>query len=96
MLLSFAQIPRIYAEGGAQRWAHDWQPAPKGECEIPGAFPDRKLHRRRRQAGGDLAVITAGAEIQMMSGWALMGKFDSAFGVGTQTYVGTERARYAW
>ena len=25
-----------------------------------------------------------------------MGKFDGEFGVGTQTYVGTARARYAW
>jgi hypothetical protein len=32
----------------------------------------------------------------MTGGWALMGKFDGEFGVGTQTYVGTARARYAW
>jgi hypothetical protein len=44
----------------------------------------------------DLAVMTAGAEIRMASGWALMGKFDGEFGQGTQTYVGTARARYAW
>jgi hypothetical protein len=40
--------------------------------------------------------MTAGAEIRMTSGWALMGKFDGEFGEGTQTYMGTARARYAW
>jgi hypothetical protein len=40
--------------------------------------------------------VTAGAEIRVANGWALMGKFDGEFGRGTQTYVGTGRVRYAW
>jgi len=59
--------------------------APISSFKVGGAKP-----------AADLGVVTAAAEIQMMSGWALMGKFDGEFGVGTQTYVGTARARYAW
>jgi hypothetical protein len=41
-------------------------------------------------------VVTAGAELRMAGGWALMGKFDGEFGSGTQTYAGTARMRYVW
>jgi hypothetical protein len=32
----------------------------------------------------DLALVTAGAEIRMAGGWALMGKFGGRVGQGTQ------------
>jgi hypothetical protein len=38
----------------------------------------------------DLAVVTAGAEWRMASGWALICKFDGEFGLGTRTYAGVD------
>jgi hypothetical protein len=41
-------------------------------------------------------VVTAGTELRLAGGWALMGKFDGECGQGTRTYAGTGRVRYAW
>ena len=85
------------AEAGYKlAWAHDWQSAPQANATFLGLAPIASFTVGGAKPAADLGVVTAGAEIQMMSGWALMGKFDGEFGVGTQTYVGTARARYAW
>jgi uncharacterized protein with beta-barrel porin domain len=81
---------------GRAAYAHDWQPATQANATFLGLSPIANFSVGGAKPAADLAVVTAGAEIQMMSGWALMGKFDGEFGVGTQTYVGTGRARYAW
>lgn len=81
---------------GRAAWAHDWQPAPQANATFLGLAPIASFTVGGAKPASDLAVFTAGAEIQMMNGWALMGKFDGEFGMGTQTYVGTGRARYAW
>jgi len=81
---------------GRAAWAHDWQSAPQANATFLGLAPIASFTVGGAKPAADLGVVTAGAEIQMMSGWALMGKFDGEFGVGTQTYVGTARARYAW
>ncbi len=44
----------------------------------------------------NLALLTAGAELRLANGWAVMGKFDGEFANGSQTYTGTARVRYAW
>jgi autotransporter-associated beta strand protein len=81
---------------GRAAYAHDWQPATQANATFLGLSPIANFSVGGAKPAADLAVFTTGAEIQMMSGWALMGKFDGEFGVGTQTYVGTGRARYAW
>jgi outer membrane autotransporter protein len=81
---------------GRAAWAHDWQSAPQANATFLGLAPIASFAVGGAKPAADLAVVTAGAEIQMPSGWALMGKFDGEFGVGTQTYVGTGRALYAW
>jgi hypothetical protein len=43
----------------------------------------------------DLGVVTAAAEIQMMSGWALTGKFDGDL-ASARRFMWAQRARYAW
>ena len=81
---------------GRAAYAHDWQPATQANATFLGLSPIANFSVGGAKPAADLGVVTAGAEIQMMSGWAQMGKFDGEFGVGTQTYVGTGRARYAW
>jgi uncharacterized protein with beta-barrel porin domain len=81
---------------GRAAWAHDWQNAPQASATFLGLAPIASFITSGAKPAADLAVVTAGAEIRVASGWALMGKFDGEFGRGTQTYVGTGRARYAW
>ena len=81
---------------GRAAWAHDWQDALQASATFLGLAPVASFVVGGAKPAADLAVMTAGAEIRMASGWALMGKFDGEFGQGTQTYVGTARARYAW
>jgi uncharacterized protein with beta-barrel porin domain len=81
---------------GRAAWAHDWQDAPQASATFLGLAPVASFVVGGAKPAADLAVMTAGAEIRMASGWALMGKFDGEFGQGTQTYVGTARVRYAW
>jgi uncharacterized protein with beta-barrel porin domain len=81
---------------GRAAYAHDWQNAPHSAASFLGLAPVASFVTNGAKPAADLAVVTAGAEIRMASGWALMGKFDGEFGQGTQTYVGTARVRYAW
>ena len=81
---------------GRAAWAHDWQDALQASATFLGLAPVASFVVGGAKPAADLAVMTAGAEIRMANGWALMGKFDGEFGQGTQTYVGTARARYAW
>jgi outer membrane autotransporter protein len=81
---------------GRIAWAHDWQDAPQSNAVFLGLSPVASFIVNGAKPAADLGVVTAGAEIRMASGWALMGKFDGEFGSGTQTYVGTARVRYAW
>jgi len=81
---------------GRAAWAHDWEDTPQATATFIGLAPIASFIVNGGKPAADLALVTAGAEIRMASGWALMGKFDGEFGEGTQTYVGTARARYAW
>ncbi len=81
---------------GRAAWAHDWEDTPQATATFVGLAPIASFIVNGGKPAADLALVTAGAEIRMASGWALMGKFDGEFGDGTQTYVGTARARYAW
>jgi autotransporter-associated beta strand protein len=81
---------------GRAAWAHDWEDTPQATATFVGLAPIASFIVNGGKPAADLALVTAGAEIRMAGGWALMGKFDGEFGEGTQTYVGTARARYAW
>ncbi|MBV9630392.1 MAG: autotransporter domain-containing protein [Xanthobacteraceae bacterium] len=81
---------------GRAAWAHDWQNTPQASATFLGVSPIAAFIVNGAKPAADLGVVTAGAELRMASGWALMGKFDGEFGSGTQTYAGTARARYVW
>jgi uncharacterized protein with beta-barrel porin domain len=44
----------------------------------------------------DLALVSAGAELRLSTGWALGAKFDGEFGHRAQTYAGSATAHYVW
>ena len=44
----------------------------------------------------DSALVTAGAELRLANGIALLAKFDGEFASGSQTYAGTGTVRYTW
>ena len=81
---------------GRAAWAHDWQNTPQASATFLGLSPVASFIVNGAKPAADLGVVTAGAELRMASGWALMGKFDGEFGSGTQTYAGTARMRYVW
>ncbi|MBV8746702.1 MAG: autotransporter outer membrane beta-barrel domain-containing protein, partial [Xanthobacteraceae bacterium] len=81
---------------GRAAWAHDWHNTPQASATFLGLSPIAAFIVNGTKPAADLGVVTAGAELRLASGWALMGKFDGEFGSGTQTYAGTARVRYAW
>jgi hypothetical protein len=40
--------------------------------------------------------VSAGAELRLVNGVTLLGKFDGEFARGSQTYAGTGTIRYTW
>ena len=86
----------VLALRGRAAWAHDWVTDPSltaaflalpggGAFIVNGATPAH-----------DSALVTAGAEIKLRSGWSVMAKFDGEFANGSQTYTGTGKLRYTW
>jgi outer membrane autotransporter protein len=80
---------------GRVAWAHDWysdpsitaafQSLPGSSFTVIGAAP---VH--------DSALLTAGAQLYMRNGWAVMAKLDTEFAQGSHTYIGTGRLSYTW
>jgi hypothetical protein len=42
------------------------------------------------------ALASAGAELRLINGVSLLGKFDGEFANRAQTYAGTGTVRYTW
>ena len=80
---------------GKLAWAHDWmsnravtaafQALPGASFIVTGATP-----------ASDVALASAGLELQLANGIALIGKFDGEFAAATQTYAGTGILRLRW
>jgi autotransporter-associated beta strand protein len=76
-------------------WAHDWisdptlaalfQTLPGAGFVVNGATPAKNS-----------ALTSAGAELRLANGVALIGKFDGEFASHSSTYAGTGAVRYAW
>jgi outer membrane autotransporter protein len=76
-------------------WAHDWisdpnltpmfQALPGASFIVNGATPAKNS-----------ALASAGAELRLISGLSLLGKFDGEFANRSQTYAGTGTVRYVW
>jgi outer membrane autotransporter protein len=76
-------------------WVHDWvsdpslaavfQTLPGASFVVNGAAPAK-----------DAALATAGAELRLVGGVSLIGKFDGEFAGHANTYAGTGVLRYVW
>jgi len=76
-------------------WAHDWvsdptlaalfQTLPGASFVVNGATPAKNS-----------ALTSAGAELRLANGVALIGKFDGEFAAHSSTYAGTGTVRYTW
>src|SRR5262245_15391194 len=76
-------------------WAHDWvsdptlaalfQTLPGASFVVNGATPAKNS-----------ALTSAGAELRLANGIALIGKFDGEFASHSSTYAGTGAVRYTW
>ncbi|RAI38991.1 hypothetical protein CH338_10845 [Rhodoplanes elegans] len=85
----------LLALHGRLAWAHDrisdptmtavFQALPGSSFAVAGATP-----------ASDLALLSAGAEVRLASGWALAARFDGELASQAQTYSGTGTLRYAW
>jgi uncharacterized protein with beta-barrel porin domain len=80
---------------GRLAWAHDWvsdpslaalfQTLPGASFVVNGATPAKNS-----------ALASAGAELKLANGVALIGKFDGEFASHAQTYTGTGTLRVSW
>jgi outer membrane autotransporter protein len=76
-------------------WAHDWisdpslaalfQTLPGASFVVNGATPAKNS-----------ALTSAGAELRLANGVALLAKFDGEFASHSSTYAGTGTVRYSW
>jgi uncharacterized protein with beta-barrel porin domain len=76
-------------------WAHDWvsdpmlsatfEMLPGASFVVNGAVPAK-----------DSALAIAGAELRLLNGVSLMGKFDGQFASHANTYTGSGVIRYVW
>jgi uncharacterized protein with beta-barrel porin domain len=76
-------------------WAHDWisdptlaalfQTLPGASFVVNGATPAKNS-----------ALTSAGAELRLANGVALLAKFDGEFASHSSTYAGTGTVRYTW
>jgi hypothetical protein len=57
-----------------------------------GSIPARYPPSRQENA----ALTSAGAELRLVNGVSLLGKFDGEFAAHSQTYAGTGTVRYVW
>jgi outer membrane autotransporter protein len=85
----------VLALCGKVAWAHDWitdanllptfEALPGSSFIVQGATPAKNA-----------ALTSAGAELRLINGISLLGKFDGEFAAHSQTYAGTGTVRYVW
>jgi outer membrane autotransporter protein len=85
----------VLALRGRVAWAHDWvsdptllpvfQTLPGASFIVNGALPVK-----------DSALVSAGGELRIANGVALLAKFDGEFAGRSNTYAGTGTIRYRW
>jgi autotransporter-associated beta strand protein len=76
-------------------WAHDWVSNPALAAAFQ-ALPGTNFIVNGATPAKDSALVSTGAELRLVNGVTLSGKFDGEFARGSQTYAGTGTIRYAW
>jgi len=85
----------VLALRGRMAWAHDWITDPN---LIPTfeALPGASFLVQGATPAKNSALTSAGAELRLVNGVSLLGKFDGEFAGHSQTYAGTGTVRYTW
>jgi outer membrane autotransporter protein len=85
----------VLALRGRVAWAHDWITDPN---LIPTfeALPGASFLVQGATSAKNSALTSAGAELRLINGLSLLGKFDGEFAGHSQTYGGTGTVRYVW
>lgn len=76
-------------------WAHDWVSDPTLTAAFQ-ALPGTSFIVNGATPAKNSALTSAGAELRLANGVALLAKFDGEFASHSQTYGGTGTVRYTW
>jgi autotransporter-associated beta strand protein/T5SS/PEP-CTERM-associated repeat protein len=76
-------------------WAHDWITDPN-LLPMFEALPGASFIVNGATPVKNSALASAGAELRLINGVSLLGKFDGEFANGSQTYGGRGVVRYTW
>jgi outer membrane autotransporter protein len=93
--LAVANADMILTLRARAAWAHDWVSDPT-LTPVFQALPGASFNVNGASPVHDSALASAGAEIKLRNGWALLAKFDGEFANRSQTYAGMGMVRYAW
>jgi len=81
---------------GRAAWAHDHYSDPSLTAAFQSALPGSSFIVNGATPVTDSALLTAGAQLYMRNGWAVMAKLDTELAQHSHTYMGTARLRYTW
>ncbi len=76
-------------------WAHEFDPARDITASFV-AFPGAPFLTRGAAAAEDSALVTAGAELRLDSGWRVFAKADADLAPSAYEILGSLGARYTW
>jgi uncharacterized protein YhjY with autotransporter beta-barrel domain len=76
-------------------WAHDWVSDPT-LVPVFQALPGASFIVNGATLAKNSALTSAGAELRLANGVALLAKFDGEFASHSSTYAGTGTVRYTW
>jgi autotransporter-associated beta strand protein len=76
-------------------WAHDWVSDPTLAAAFQ-ALPGASFVVNGATPAKNSALTSAGAELRLANGVALLAKFDGEFAAHSSTYAGTGTVRYTW
>ena len=76
-------------------WAHDWVSDP-ALAPVFQALPGASFIVNGATPAKNSALASAGTELRLANGIALLAKFDGEFASHSSTYAGTGTVRYTW
>src|SRR5215471_14796674 len=96
----FDRVVALYSNAalalrGRLAWAHDWVSDPT-LMPVFQALPGASFIVNGATPAKNSALTSAGAELRLANGVALLAKFDGEFASHSSTYAGTGTFRYAW
>jgi YVTN family beta-propeller protein/autotransporter-associated beta strand protein len=85
----------VLALRGKVAWAHDWISDPS-LMPVFEALPGASFIVNGATPAKNSALTSAGAELRLVNGVSLLGKFAGELAAHSQTYAGTGTVRYTW